>query len=353
MGKGYAKMLRWLRRLFGGGGDRPTDVGTVATQPEPAVSPAPAWLVGLPRTIVAVDVETTGLTDADRIVSLAAIRLDTRDLATGRFDLAALQTVVNPGRPSHPAAERVHGFSEAVLRMQDSFSSEAGKVRAFIEEGKILVAHNAAFDVSFINRELLGAGELPLLLPVYCTMEGFRRTGATGSAALDALCAHMGIARRGDRHDALEDAWLALMAYLWLHGSPYQSSVPEGFKPFALRTEPQASIDLDDGPPALTPEANRISVLVDAVTLAKREGRLVDAAVMLRAEVERQEAESRATGLGVAPWYYEQLAIIYRKVGLHPEELEILERYERQTKAPGVGPAKLAERLAKLRAHAP
>lgn len=55
-------------------------------------------------------------------------------------------------------------------------------------------------------------------------------------------------------------------------------------------------------------------------------------------------------GWGVAPWYYEQLAILYRKEKQYQKEVEILERYEQQPKAPGVGPKKLAERLIKARA---
>jgi len=42
--------------------------------------------------------------------------------------------------------------------------------------------------------------------------------------------------------------------------------------------------------------------------------------------VERQEAESAQNGYGVAPWYYEQLAIVYRKQDRDLDELAILER---------------------------
>lgn len=53
---------------------------------------------------------------------------------------------------------------------------------------------------------------------------------------------------------------------------------------------------------------------------------------------------------GVAPWYYEQLAILYRKEKEYQKEVGILERYEKQPKAPGAGPEKLAGRLIKARA---
>ena len=44
-----------------------------------------------------------------------------------------------------------------------------------------------------------------------------------------------------------------------------------------------------------------------------------------------------------------QLAILYRKESRHVDEVKILERYESQPKAPGVGPGRLAARLVKAR----
>jgi hypothetical protein len=51
----------------------------------------------------------------------------------------------------------------------------------------------------------------------------------------------------------------------------------------------------------------------------------------------------------VAPWYYEQLAILYRKQKRLRDEVAILERFERQRTGGSKAP-KLLERLAKLRA---
>ena len=84
---------------------------------------------------------------------------------------------------------------------------------------------------------------------------------------------------------------------------------------------------------------------------AKRERRLDDAMRLLLEEIERQEAESRTSGFGVAPWYYEQLAIVYRKLGLQEDELVVLERFDRQIKAPGAKTAILKARLEKVRAR--
>jgi len=53
---------------------------------------------------------------------------------------------------------------------------------------------------------------------------------------------------------------------------------------------------------------------------------------------------------GVSPWYYEQLAIIYRKQKKYSEEVAILERYSNQPKAPGGRSHELDDRLIKARA---
>ena len=88
---------------------------------------------------------------------------------------------------------------------------------------------------------------------------------------------------------------------------------------------------------------------VDRVKQLKREKRHKEAIELLLKLVDATESESKAAGRGwgVAPWYYEQLAIIYRKEKRIADEVAILERYEAQPKAPGAGPSKLKERLAK------
>lgn len=88
---------------------------------------------------------------------------------------------------------------------------------------------------------------------------------------------------------------------------------------------------------------------VEHVKQLKREKRYEEAIRLLLKLVEAIENQSKKAGWGVAPWYYEQLAIIYRKEKRFGDEVAILERYEAQPKAPGAGPSKLAERLKKAR----
>jgi len=84
-----------------------------------------------------------------------------------------------------------------------------------------------------------------------------------------------------------------------------------------------------------TAEAERI--LLECVEATEREGAVV--------------LPGFRKPLGVAPAYYERLAILYAKQKRYADELAILERYAEQPKAPGVGPKKLKARLAKARAR--
>lgn len=102
-------------------------------------------------------------------------------------------------------------------------------------------------------------------------------------------------------------------------------------------------------PPEVLTASERIQRLAEAVKQLKRNNNLVEAERMLLEECERQEAESVENNWGVAPWYYEQLAIIYRKQSRFIDEVAVLERYDRQNKAPGRMPPIMKARLERAR----
>ena len=66
---------------------------------------------------------------------------------------------------------------------------------------------------------------------------------------------------------------------------------------------------------------------VEEVKALKRAGDYADAERLLLALVGAAENEARANRWPVAPWYYSQLAIVYRKTKQPDKELQILERY--------------------------
>lgn len=87
---------------------------------------------------------------------------------------------------------------------------------------------------------------------------------------------------------------------------------------------------------------------VEKVKDLKRDGKLDEALTLLNGLVGAVEHESKDNGWGVAPWYYEQIAIICRKKSDLAGELAILQRYENQPAAPGSGAPKMAARLRKV-----
>jgi hypothetical protein len=64
--------------------------------------------------------------------------------------------------------------------------------------------------------------------------------------------------------------------------------------------------------------------------------------------VDSEEHDSHTMGDGVAPAAYWDLAVLYRKLKRTADEIAILERFEKQTHAPGAMPRKLLERLMKV-----
>ena len=93
--------------------------------------------------LVVLDTETTGLSArmGDRVVEIGCIEILDRHVTENRF-----HAYLNPGRPSDPGAERVHGLSSEFLADKPKFA-EIG--RDFVEyvRGAELIIHNASFDV--------------------------------------------------------------------------------------------------------------------------------------------------------------------------------------------------------------
>lgn len=101
------------------------------------------------------DLETTGMSPLnDRIVEIAAVRIDT-DGEQFRY-----QSLINPRKniPSH--ASHVHGITTDMVKDAPSFVKVGHQFLDFIKE-TTLVAHNARFDLGFLQESLSRSG-LPL-----------------------------------------------------------------------------------------------------------------------------------------------------------------------------------------------
>jgi DNA polymerase-3 subunit epsilon len=116
-------------------------------------------------------------------------------------------------------AQAVHGLSSDFLTGQPVFEMIVDEFLAFIADSP-LVAHNAAFDMEFLNYELKRAN-LPLVpySRAIDTLEISRRINPGAKHTLDALCARYGIDLSGrTKHGALVDAELLARVYIELTG---------------------------------------------------------------------------------------------------------------------------------------
>ena len=182
------------------------------------------------------DTETTGLNPAqgDRLVEIGAIELIDR-IPTGKV----FHTYLNPERDMPKEAEAVHGLSAAFLVDKPYFAAKVDEFLDFIGDAK-LVAHNANFDMSFVNAELAYCGKLAIPADrVVDTLIIARRSHPAGPNSLDALCRRHGVDNsKRTKHGALLDAELLAEVYLEMMGGRQTSlGLVESKKPaFAFQT---------------------------------------------------------------------------------------------------------------------
>lgn len=165
---------------------------------------------------IVLDTETTGLDpmSGHRVVEVGCIEL-VNHMPTGR----EFHIYVNPERDIPPEAEAVHGLSSTFLSDKPLFSSLADQLLGFIGDAPI-IAHNAGFDMGFINAELRRAGKAPLASDrTIDTVMLARRKFPGAQASLDALCRRFQIdLSERSKHGALLDAKLLAKVYLELVG---------------------------------------------------------------------------------------------------------------------------------------
>lgn len=105
------------------------------------------------RRIIVFDTETTGMnTDGPvylghRVIEIGCVEVIDRKLTGKTFHV-----FIKPDRPVDPEAIEVHGITDDFLADKPDFSEIADDFIEFIR-GAEIVAHNAGFDVGFLNHE--------------------------------------------------------------------------------------------------------------------------------------------------------------------------------------------------------
>jgi len=162
------------------------------------------------------DTETTGLDpkSGDRIVEIGGIEL-LNHIPTGK----SFHCYLNPERAVPIEAVRVHGLDDAFLKDKPLFAAVADEMLAFFGDAR-LIAHNAMFDLGFLNAELARLNRSAIVVErIVDTLALARRKHPGSPASLDALMARYQIdSSRRTQHGALLDAELLSEVYIELIG---------------------------------------------------------------------------------------------------------------------------------------
>jgi DNA polymerase-3 subunit epsilon len=167
---------------------------------------------------IVLDTETTGLDpfQGHRLIEIGCVELVNR-IPSGQ----SFHSYLNPERDVPAEAFDIHGLSAEFLKDKPLFVEIVEELVAFIGDAP-LVAHNATFDLGFLNAELERAGKKMLVARerLVDTLLLARRKHPAGPNRLDDLCARYGIDNsRRTKHGALLDAEILAEVYLELIGA--------------------------------------------------------------------------------------------------------------------------------------
>ena len=161
---------------------------------------------------IILDTETTGLdiNDGHRIVEIGCLEIENFIPTKKTF-----HCYLNPERKVSEQAFKVHGYSDDFLSNQKKFSDIAEEFLKFIE-GKKLVIHNAKFDISHLNNELMLANKKKIdFEKVIDTLEIAKSKFPGSQISLDALCKRYKIDNsKRTKHTAILDCELLCKVYV-------------------------------------------------------------------------------------------------------------------------------------------
>lgn len=195
-------------------------------------TPTTAWHKG---PLLAFDTETTGVdVETARIVTCCLARLD----GSGRARPDIAHWLIDPGVDIPAEATEIHGITTAHARTQGRPADEAvadiaDRLTEAASKGVPIVAYNAVFDFTVLDRELRRHGHTPLtargialiVVDPY-VLDKHVDTYRKGSRRLATVCAHYH-ARMDSAHDAAADAFAtARLAYKLAETYPHIGTMP-------------------------------------------------------------------------------------------------------------------------------
>ncbi len=165
---------------------------------------------------IILDIETTGLEfkDGHRIIEIGCIELNKKEVG------ASYHEYINPSKTLTEDNIKIHGITNEYLTDKPVFEEIADSFLEFIQDS-FIVAHNASFDIGFLNFELERLSKPPILKErVIDTIKIARQRFPGQQVSLDALIKKLKINTliNRDQHGALKDAKILTDVYLELQG---------------------------------------------------------------------------------------------------------------------------------------
>ncbi len=165
---------------------------------------------------IILDIETTGLEfkEGHRIIEIGCIELNRKEVG------AKYHEYINPSRILTEDNIKIHGITNEYLTDKPNFAEIANSFLEFIQDSYI-VAHNASFDIGFLNFELEKLSKPTISKErVIDTIKIARQRFPGQQVSLDALIRKLKINTliNRDQHGALKDAKILTDVYLELQG---------------------------------------------------------------------------------------------------------------------------------------
>lgn len=183
------------------------------------------------------DTETTGFDPmtGDRLIEIGLVEMVNKSLTGETY-----HCYVNPEREVPESAVKVHGLTSEFLKDKPVFSDVMDGFLEFVGDDSVLVAHNAEFDMRFINWELENAGRPIIHVKRFIDTLAIARTKFPGAAnSLDALCKRFGVNNtHRTLHGALLDAEILADVYIELLGGR-QAGLDLSVEKAAIATGPK------------------------------------------------------------------------------------------------------------------
>lgn len=161
---------------------------------------------GVFGSFIALDLETTGLSPInDRILELGAIKY------TDGKPVTSFNTLINPNVPISKRITRINGISDEMVSDKPSIENVIDDFISFFEDLPLL-AHNASFDIRFLNANLIKIDKSPISNEIIDTLSISRKIFNFENNKLDTIKKELNLSLE-NAHRAIPDCYAVAEIY--------------------------------------------------------------------------------------------------------------------------------------------